>query len=194
MFDLGIRPICAFKCLSEFHDIFSVPKVIGVNISIGPMLPTVMNQIGVFGAGVHFFFTIVCILQLCVWLLLFHLSYYSLSYRIQALLSSITHGDMSHHSHSILPYNKMKGEIRTCAYIFDKLCLAASELNATFSLSVLIILTVQMILSSTSLFLSIFVVSSVVDGALYGSALLFVSSFVVIVVILNSAESPIEQV
>jgi len=194
MFDLGID-VYTFTYFGEFHIlIFNKSKVIGANICISPLLPIVMQYMGLFGTIVHFFFSFVCIFQLCVWLLLFHLSYYSLSYRIQVLLSSITHGDVNHHSHSILPYKKMKGEIRTCAYIFDKICLAASELNATFSLSVLIILTVQMILSSTSLFLSIFVVSLVVDEALYGSASLFVSSFVVIAVILKSADSPIEQV
>jgi hypothetical protein len=88
----------------------------------------------------------------------------------------------------------MKGKIRTCAYIFDKLCLAANELNATFSLSVLIVLTIQMILCSTSLFTCVFVMSTVFEGALYSSAALFVTSFVVMVIILKTAESPIEQV
>ena len=171
------------------------------------MIPSLIDQGGLLGTVVQFVITSVISLQIYCWLLLFHLSYYSLTYRIRALVSFIDQGnkfknsdnksnELVHYSLSELPFhnNQMKRQLRTCAYIFDKLCLAANELNATFSPSVLIILTLQMIISASSVFFCISAISSVLRSMIYFFALLFVTSVVTIVILLNSAESPIIEV
>ena len=162
-----------------------------------------MDRIGLIGTVVQLVVSSIISFQFGSWLLLVHLSYYSLSYRIRLLTSFIAPTKIVRTKMDNLPCsstlpslnsNQMKRQLRTCAYIFDKLCLTAKELNATFSLSVLINLTINNIISACSLFFCIFAYSSVVQDMIYSFGLLFVSSVAIILVILYSAELPIFEV
>lgn len=131
------------------------------------------------------------------WFLLFHLIYYSLSYRIRVLTSFISQEKVQTKDFlsSVVSYNQIsKMKLRKCAYIFDKISLAANELNATFSLSVLVILTIQIIISATSLFFVIFPLSLVTQNLIYSFGCLFIFSVVAIIIVLTAAESPVTEV
>ena len=80
------------------------------------------------------------------WFLVFHLSYYSISYRIGVLNSFIESLKGQTNSHLRIK------RLRTCGYHFDQICLAANNINATFSFIMLINFTMMICVSTTSVF------------------------------------------
>ena len=148
------------------------------------------------------------ICQFCTWFLLFHLSYYSISYRIKNLTLFIgsqcgqikdTHTVAVVSTASFPSSQRAKAALRTCGYLFDQICQATHEINLHFSLSILMFLTFVMISCSTCLFFIIYVMVDLVD---HPSIIEFFSIFppvfslgvFVTLVLLMTADFPIKQV
>ena len=143
-------------------------------------------------------------LHYLAWFLLFHLAYYSISHRIDILSSFVETIDfnekkkMMNYSQSNHPSLRVR-KLRTCAYIFDRICLASREMNSTFSLSVLLNLFLLMILCSTSLFFFIYATTAPAVPIIIKSQssyffYIFLGSLQFIIFILLSAESPVKKV
>lgn len=133
------------------------------------------------------------ILQTCSWFMLFHLCYYSISYRINSLPFFIETAIKENGNRKCIK------ELRTCANLFDQLCASAIEINSTFSLSVLATLTIIMILCSICLFLFIYAISEVIvldyiKSATYVFPIIFTSNAGLILFILITVDSPTTQV
>ena len=144
--------------------------------------------------------------QLCNWLLLFHLSYYSISYRIcnlTSIIESKNDQDGIEDAEKVavvsdVPSQRTKA-LRTCAYLIDQIRQATHEMNSTFSLSILLFLIFIMIFCSICLFFFIYVMAElVVHPSLKDAVYMFPAAFVVAVimalVILTSADYPVNQV
>ena len=135
-------------------------------------------------------------LQALFWFLLFHLTYYSISYRIGILKSFV----IENNEPQILGERIKK--FKTCGYIFDRICLAAREINMTFSWTVLLNLLLLMFLCSTSLFFAIYLTQSTLSIPLvtaipsipYSFIAIFLASLQMILVILLGADSPVNEV
>ena len=113
-----------------------------------PAFNEAIIKVGVTLGSLYFCFLNFNLLQSYSWFMLFHLCYYSITFRISSL-TSLVETAIKEAGGS----GKSKGTkaLRTCANLFDQLCAAAIEINSTFSLSVLASLTVIMILSSFAL-------------------------------------------
>ena len=92
-------------------------------------------------------------------------------------------------------------KLQTCGYIFDRISLVFKEISTTFSLSVLIHLAILLIICTTSLYCSIFILMANAHSIPFWikeSLLIFViiavGSSVYIFIILISAESPLTKV
>ena len=134
------------------------------------------------------------ILQVSAWFILFHLSYYNVSYRINILTSFI----QTVQDPLVNPSLRIK-RLRTCGYLFDQICLVSENLNSTFSLTVLVSLIILMVLCTTSLFFFIFAISAAVVPnfillAKFAFLFMFIGSVAMIIIILTSAELPIKEV
>lgn len=126
-------------------------------------------------------------IEIITWLLTYHLSHYSLSCRIKAIRTLIN-GKNNQEMSSIR-------SLRTCAYLFDKISLAANELKTTFSLSILFILTLQLIVCTSNLFFSLYSYSfAIVPERMYVFLSHFLFSVITILVIVTTAELPISEV
>ena len=140
------------------------------------------------------FYLMIINLQALFWFLLFHLTYYSISYRIGILKSFV----IENNEPQILGERIKK--FKTCGYIFDRICLAAREINMTFSCTVLLNLLLLMFLCSTSLFFAIYLTQStlsiplVVQSQHYSFIAIFLASLQMILVILLGADSPVNEV
>ena len=135
----------------------------------------------------------VIICRLFAWILLFHLSYYSISHRIGILTSFIQ--SLKGKTNSSLRVKRF----RTCGYIFDQICLATNNINATFSFIMLINFTMLICISTTSIFFIIYAMSSVkIPLIITNQFLSFVGIFglsnVMILLFLSSAESSTKEV
>ena len=148
------------------------------------MLSTAVNQIGTVGVVLFLFIVNVMLLQMVNWFLLFNLSYYNVSYRIQLLRSFLSA------SGGKAPIQRL----RACGYIFDQISRASNELTSTFSFSVLVILTVLMFSSATCLFFGLFHLKTEFKS-MKMALLLFSFVFIIfIIIIITAAESPISEV
>lgn len=145
--------------------------------------------------------------QLCTWLLLLHLSYYSISYRINYLAlfieskneeDGIKDAGINVNVLSIVLKQRPR-MLRTCGYLFDQICQATQEVNSTFSLSILFFLVFIMIFCSICLFFFINVMAELVEySSLKDGVYLFPAAFIVAIlmalVILISSDYPVKQV
>ena len=142
--------------------------------------------LGVFGLVLYLFCYSLTLIQSGAWFLVFDLSYYNLSYRINLLNKFIA---------SIAIRKNIKNErirkLRTCGFSFDQLCQASDSLSSAFSFSVLLILLLLMITSATSLFFFLNYPSPMVFNA---TAPTFLLSFVGIILLTRTAESPVTEV
>ena len=143
------------------------------------------------------------ICQFASWLLLLHLVYYTVSYRISILTSNmdtLIKQDTSLRNSVGSNFLKVK-ILRTCSYHFQQICLALNEINSTFSISVLLNVIILLIMCTTSLcvtFLAITAKSNSIPSVIQDSSLVFLGiaiySIVIICIILKSVESPIHEV
>ena len=163
------------------------------------------SRIGFFLTFVHFTLVIVNALQLTVWFLLFFLACYSISNRISTLASFIeSSGNYSSLQDVtvVLPDDILVKKLRTCARLVDQICHSANELNSTFSLPVLMIITKLLIFSTTSLFLFIYLLTTPSDilhknfitGAPYVPIAFFAGSVFMVLLILIPTGFPIKKV
>ena len=169
-----------------------------------PMFADTIDQLGIVLGSLYFILLNLNLFQYINWFTLLHLSYYSISYRINSLTLLIDANINKNEKEinvSTTPSDLIKRikTLRTCGYLFDKLCQAANEINSTFSLSVLVILTLIMTLCSTSLFLSIHAMSEVVVHSYIRNAVflfpgVFTLGLVIMLIILTTVDQPITQV
>ena len=153
------------------------------------------------------------ICQLNTWFLLLHLSYYSISYRISNLTSFIESERAKYQINEMendqnvaivtIPAtsvpNQLAKALRKCGYLFDQICQATHEINATFSLPILLFLTMVMILCSICLFFFIYVIAELVEhlsikNFFYVFPAVFALGLMITLVLLISADYPIKQV
>ena len=152
------------------------------------------------GSVFAFFFVSSTFVQSVTWFLLFHLSYYNISNRIRKLKDFIQTSYNPIYGSKIIysPFLATMSsslrikKLRSTGYIFNQICLASNEVNAAFSLTVLLNLITLMLLCATSLFFFIFAISSFkipdfIENTKWG--FLFM-----ILIILMSAQSPINEV
>ena len=164
----------------------------------GAMLP-VVEKWDIYSAVLRILKLSVITMQICAWLVTFHASYYSLSYRIRLLVEKLATDDrllsattISRHEPST---RTIQRQVRTCASIFDNISLAATELKSAFSFSVLLILTLQMIICSCSLFFCIYsYYYTLLPERIYVFGSLFSFSVITIIIIITTVESPVNQV
>ena len=165
------------------------------NILMIPVVEDILNQLGLILGSLQLCLINLNTMQTLVWFLLFHLCYYSISFRIKILSSLI----------ETAAKGKVSGKckcikaLRSCAYLFDQLCAASVEINSTFSLSVLFILVIVMIQCSLCLFFFIYamselVVHSYIKGATYAFPIIFLMCMGLTLFILITANGPIAQV
>ena len=158
----------------------------------GAMFP-VVEKTELFDAILRILMLSVVTFQICTWLVTFHVSYYSLSYRIRILVEKLTTDEPLLATTSM--HDPIKCNVRTCAYIFDKISLAATEFKSTFSFSVLLILTLQMIICACTLFFCIYsYYYTLLPERIYIFASLFFFSVTSIVIIITTSESLVTQV
>lgn len=159
----------------------------------GAMFP-VVEKTQLFDAILRILMLSVVTLQICTWLVTFHVSYYSLSHRIRILVEKLT-TDETFLATTTNVHDPIKCNVRTCAYIFDKISLAATEFKSTFSFSVLLILTLQMIICACALFFCIYsYYYTLLPERIYIFGSLFFFSVTSIVIIITTSESLITQV
>ena len=162
-------------------------------ISIQPIwanaafFPSVYREMEIVTAVIRIVLVFLVYIEIITWLLTYHLSYYCLSCRIKAIRTLIN-GKNNQEMSSIR-------SLRTCAYLFDKISLAANELKTTFSLSILFILTLQLIVCTSNLFFSLYSYSfAIVPERMYVFLSHFLFSVITILVIVTTAELPISEV
>ena len=159
-----------------------------------PILKDIISELGLI-LGLLFFCLInLTQMQIFILFMLFHLSYYSISHRIN-ILSSLVETAIKEKGNA---KSKRIQAVRTCAYLFDQLCAAAIEINSTFSLSVLFILVISMIHCFLCLFFYIFVMSELVvhpyiKGATHVFPFIFMLCMGLTFFILITANGPITQ-
>lgn len=109
------------------------------------------------------------VLQCGSWFLLFHLSYYSISHRVDTLTSlikNLSNHFLSEKTWNLFLYRQHQPQdcalkkLRMCGFLFDQISTASNELTAAFSCTALLNLIILMILCSTSLFFFIFSLAS----------------------------------
>ena len=124
-------------------------------------------------------------MQTGAWFLMLHLSYYSISYRLNMLTLSIGRNNES------IGMNK---RLRMCKRLFDQICLVSAEIKTAFSFSVLVILTLLIIVCSACLFFCIYTMVFIDKGLVSALAANFVKNVAMTLIILISANSPILEV
>ena len=150
-------------------------------------------SVATFAAAIFLLFIVSGFLQSGTWFLLFHLSNYSISYRICKLTSFIKTSQLL----TTTSTNFRIKNLRTTGYIFNQICLASNQLNLAFSPTVLLNLVILLIICTTSLFFFIFASSSlkipvVIENNKWGMLVMAFNSIFMILVILISAELPIK--
>ena len=151
-----------------------------------------------FGSVTFIIYCIILIsimLIVCAWFLMFHLMFYNISHRIHLLTIFIKMQNEKSKTDIIRNKRQLGQKLRSCGYIFDQICLAFNGVASTFSLSVLFFLTNFMIISATSLFYCYWY--SYQLGLTYDASLngwYFITSFIMIIIILKAAESPRREV
>ena len=140
------------------------------------------NLVGIVGTTLYIPSFITFSAPIINWFLLFHLSYYNLSYRIAILTSLI--------DSSSRPFRKL----RSCGHLFDKLSQASNELASTFSFSVLLLLISLLVVCATSLFLGLFAMAPVIIENRTYLLILSFKTVLLILIIFNAADSPVTEV
>ena len=133
--------------------------------------------------------------MICAWFLMFHLTFYNISHRINLLTVFIKTQNEKRETDVIGNKRRLVNKLRSCGYIFDQICSAFNEVVSSFSLSVLFFLTILMILSATSLFN--YYSYGYKLGMSYDASLnfwFFIHNFTMIIIILKAAESPCNEV
>lgn len=177
---------------------FSIINVVFISV-IHNLIPI----IGFLGSVLHIIFLNFTTMQMVGWFMLFHLSYYSLSYRISLLATFIAPPVQEHNIFKVrlenkylvvIPRSAMLKRIRTCGYLFDHICKVSYEINCTFSFSVLAVLTILMIFCSTSLYFSLYASTNLYKEMFYGFVSFFVFSICVVFIILSSTDLSLAEV
>jgi hypothetical protein len=163
-----------------------------------PVLEDNFKQLGLVVGSLYFCLLNFNQLQTFAWFMLFHLCYYSISYRI-SILSSLIEIAIKQEGSSRKCTSKRIKAMRLCAYLFDQLCAATIEINSTFSLSVLGILSVVMIICSLCLFFFTYAMTEVVvhtyiKSATYSFPIIFILCMGLTLFLLITVEKPIKQV
>ena len=134
---------------------------------------------------------------------MFHLCYYIISHRLKILASFIAsiatepkyNIKINICDDAIMSFAGQRiKRLRTTGYLFDRLCEAVNELAATFSLSVLVILSVLMVVSAICLFFCVNSIPFFGENANYSFASICVWSILNVLIVLISAESHVTEV
>ena len=165
-----------------------------INLVLIPMIPNLMPHFGLVGSILHILCTNFVAIVAIGWYALFHLSYYSLSYRISILSSLIARPDQHAEGGLDGPSSQQLKRMRTCGYLFDQICQVSNDINSAFSLSILTILTIMMIDCSTALFFCLYSLTTLFKGMFYGFLTFFANCVCLILVIVISTHSPIAEV
>ena len=159
------------------------------------VIEDVLNQLGLLVGSLYFCLINLNQLQVFIWFVLFHLCYYSISFRIKILSSLIETTAKEEGGSGKCKRIKV---LRACAYLFDQLCAASVEINSTFSLSALFILVIVMIQCSLCLFFFVYAISELVvhpyiKGSTYLFPILFLMCMGLTLFVLITANGPITQ-
>jgi hypothetical protein len=170
--------------------LYQVINVISSGVQMYPLWSKLAGSVAFL---IFSFVWIFIMLMTCAWFLLFHLSFYNISYRIRLLNVFVNIRNVE--NSATIGKQRLVNKLRSCGYIFDQICLAFNQVACTFSLSILFFLTTMMLLSTTSLFFCYnygYQLQRINRASIY--MLYFISNIIMVTIILKAAESPSKEV
>ena len=154
-----------------------------------------------------------------MWLLMIHMSYYSVAHRIDALAALLSSVDgcstiqqnvyhvfnrhrMDENKISVLSVDHSKTQsmvnqkLRTCGYLFDHLSQTSMALNSVFSLPILLILTSTLITSTLFLYFIIYEYfqPTIFNSLIHGRSVDFGTNLIFLAVLLTAPDMPVIKV